>query len=41
MQFYYIPILQNASSGVKAVVDYITLDVDHRGLAAAINKFLL
>jgi len=31
----------NASDGLKAVADYITLDVDHNGLAAAINKFLL
>ncbi len=26
---------------VKAVADYITLDVDHSGLAAAINRFLV
>ncbi|MFC2002306.1 Cof-type HAD-IIB family hydrolase [Chloroflexota bacterium] len=31
----------NARSEVKAVADYITLDVDHSGLAVAINKFLL
>jgi hypothetical protein len=31
----------NASDEVKAVADYITLDVDHSGVAAAINKFLL
>ncbi len=26
---------------VKAVADYVTLDVDHSGVAAAIEKFLL
>ena len=26
---------------LKEVADFITLDVDHNGLAAAINKFLL
>ncbi len=31
----------NAHDELKAVADYITLDVDHSGLAAAINKFLL
>jgi Cof subfamily protein (haloacid dehalogenase superfamily) len=31
----------NAPAEVKATADYITLDVDHSGLAAAINKFLL
>jgi len=31
----------DAPDEVKAVADYITLDVDHNGLAAAINKFLL
>ncbi len=31
----------NAPDEVKAVADYITLDVDHSGLAAAINQFLL
>ncbi len=31
----------NAPDEVKAVADYITLDVDHSGVAAAINKFLL
>jgi len=30
-----------APDELKAVADYITLDVDHSGLAAAINKFLL
>jgi len=30
----------NAHDEVKAVADYITLDVDHSGLAAAIEKFL-
>jgi len=28
-----------ASDELKAVADYVTLDVDHNGLAAAINKF--
>ena len=31
----------NSSSEVKAVADYITLDVEQSGLATAINKFLL
>ena len=31
----------NAPDEVKAVADYITLDVDHNGVAAAINKFLV
>ena len=31
----------NAPDEVKAIADYITLDVDHSGLAAAINKLLL
>ena len=31
----------DAPDEVKAVADYVTLDVDHSGLAAAINKFLL
>ncbi len=30
-----------APDELKAVADYITLDVDHNGLAAAVNKFLL
>jgi len=30
----------NARDEVKAVADHVTLDVDHSGLAAAINKFL-
>ncbi len=33
--------MQDAPDEVKAVADYITLDVDHSGLAAAINRFLL
>jgi len=33
--------MHNAPGEVKAVADYITLDVDHSGLAAAVNKFLL
>ena len=31
----------NAHDELKKVADHITLDVDHSGLAAAINKFLL
>ena len=31
----------DAPDELKAVADYVTLDVDHSGLAAAINKFLL
>lgn len=31
----------NAPDEVKAVADYVTLDVDHSGVAAAINKLLL
>ena len=31
----------NASDEVKAVADCVTLDIDHGGVAAAINKFLL
>ncbi len=30
-----------ASDGLKAVADHVTLNVDHNGLAEAINKFLL
>jgi len=33
--------MDNAPAEVKAVADYITLDVDHNGAAAAIEKFLL
>jgi len=33
--------MDNAPDEVKAVADYITLDVDHSGVAAAIDKFLL
>ena len=33
--------MDNAPDEVKAVAHYITLDVDHSGLAAAINRFLL
>jgi len=33
--------MDNASDELKAVADYITLDVDHNGVTAAINKFLL
>ena len=31
----------NAPDEVKRVADYVTLDVDHSGLAVAINRFLL
>jgi len=31
----------NAPDEVKAVADYVTLDIDHSGLAAVIKKFLL
>ncbi|MFC2034914.1 Cof-type HAD-IIB family hydrolase [Chloroflexota bacterium] len=31
----------NAPDELKAIADYITLDVDHNGVATAINKFLL
>lgn len=33
--------MANAPDEVKAAADYITLDVEHSGLAAAINEFLL
>jgi len=33
--------VENASDELKAVADYITLDVEHSGVAAAVNKFLL
>ena len=33
--------VDNASAELKAVADYITLDVDHSGVAAAIDKYLL
>ena len=33
--------VDNATDELKAVADYVTLDVDHNGVAAAINKFLL
>ncbi len=33
--------MENASPEVKAVADYVTLDVDHSGIAAAIDKYLL
>jgi len=33
--------MDNAPDEVKAVADFITLDVDHSGVASAINKFLL
>ncbi len=33
--------MDNAPDEVKAVADFITLDVDHGGVAAAINRFLL
>jgi len=31
----------NAPDEVKAVADYITLDVDQNGMVAAVDKFLL
>ena len=31
----------NAPEELKAVADYVTLDVDHNGVAAAVSKFLL
>jgi len=31
----------DAPDELKAVADYVTLDVDHSGVAAAVNKFLL
>jgi Cof subfamily protein (haloacid dehalogenase superfamily) len=31
----------NAPDELKAVADYVTLDIDHSGVAAAISKFLL
>ncbi len=33
--------MDNAPDEVKAVADYVTLDVDHSGLAAAVDRFLL
>ena len=33
--------MDNASDELKAIADYVTLDVDNNGVAAAINKFLL
>lgn len=33
--------MHNAPDEVKRIADYVTLDVDHSGVAAAINKFLL
>jgi Cof subfamily protein (haloacid dehalogenase superfamily) len=33
--------MQNAPDEVKAIAHYVTLDADHSGLAAAIEKFLL
>ena len=32
--------MANASEELRAVADYVTLDVDHNGVAAAINRFL-
>ncbi|MFC2021686.1 Cof-type HAD-IIB family hydrolase [Chloroflexota bacterium] len=31
----------NAPDEVKAVADYVTLDIDHNGMAAAVERFLL
>ncbi|MFC2071923.1 HAD hydrolase family protein, partial [Chloroflexota bacterium] len=33
--------MDNAPEELKAVADYVTLDADHNGIAAALNKFLL
>ena len=33
--------MENAPDELKAVADHITLDVDHNGVAAAVEKFLL
>jgi len=33
--------MQNAPGELKAVAGYITLDVDHNGIAAAIKRFLV
>jgi len=33
--------MDNAPDELKAVADYVTLDVEHNGVAAAISKFLL
>jgi Cof subfamily protein (haloacid dehalogenase superfamily) len=33
--------MEDAPDEVKEVTDYVTLDVDHNGLAVAVNKFLL
>ena len=33
--------MDNAPDELKAVADYVTLDIDHDGVAAAISKFLL
>jgi len=50
VQFYNIPLLSsvglaiamdNAPDEVKTVADYVTLDVDQNGVAAAIEKFLV
>jgi hydroxymethylpyrimidine pyrophosphatase-like HAD family hydrolase len=30
----------NAADEVKAIADYVTLDVDHSGLAAAIDEYI-
>ena len=33
--------MDNGTAELKAVADYVTLDVDHSGVAAAIERFLL
>jgi hydroxymethylpyrimidine pyrophosphatase-like HAD family hydrolase len=33
--------MDNAPDEVKALAHYVTLDVDHSGLAAAVKRFLL
>ncbi|MDD4876130.1 MAG: HAD hydrolase family protein, partial [Dehalococcoidales bacterium] len=37
----YAIAMGDAFNGLKAIADYVTLDVEHSGLAAAINKLLL
>jgi hydroxymethylpyrimidine pyrophosphatase-like HAD family hydrolase len=36
-----LPLCRHAPAEVKAAADYVTLDIEHGGLAAAIKKFLL
>jgi len=37
----FLPLCHHAPAEVKAAADYVTLDIDHGGLAEAIKKFLL